>query len=146
MAKSKSRTESAEVAALDAIIAKAKAAKNPWHKRKFTKAEREDSALFCQLPYIKDTRGEIYHADAGLYWWHVTDPVYWHQGIEVGKAFADRTAVVLSQNPKRIEEVLCHSLESMLYQGGSNGVAIGFLRQLAHYAAKGMQQSTASSN
>lgn len=143
MAKSKSKTESAEVAAFDAIIDEAKAAKNLWHKRKFTKAELDDSALFCQLPYIKDTRGETYRADAGLYWWHVTDPVYWQQGIEVGKAFADRTAVVLSQNPKRIEEVLCHSLEDMLHQGGSNGVATGFLRQLAHYAAKGMQQSTA---
>lgn len=142
MAKSKSKAENPEVTQLKAIMAEAKASKNPWHKHKFTKAELEDSALFCQLPYIKDTRGEIYHADAGLYWWHVTNPPYWSQGIEVGKAFADRTAVVLSQNPKRIEEVLCRSLEDMLHQGGSNGVAIGFLRQLAHYAVKGMQQST----
>ena len=142
MAKSKSKAENPEVTQLKAIMAEAKASKNPWHKHKFTKAELEDSALFCQLPYIKDTRGEIYHADAGLYWWHVTNPPYWSQGIEVGKAFADRTAVVLSQNPKRIEEVLCRSLEDMLHQCGSNGVAIGFLRQLAHYAVKGMQQST----
>jgi len=146
MAKSKSRTESAEVAASDAITTKAKVDKNPWHKHKLTKAEREDSALFCQLPYVKDTRGEIYHADAGIYWWHVTAPSYWTQGIETGKAFADRTATVFSQNPKRIEEVLCHSLEDILRQGDSNGVAIGFLRQLAHYAAKGMKQSIATCN
>ena len=141
MAKSKSKAVSVEVVALDEVMAKAKAANNPWHKHKFTKAELKDSALLCQLPYIKDTRGETYHADAGLYWWHVTPPTYWHQGIEVGKAFADRTAVVLTQNPQRIEEALCHSLEDMLRQGGSNGIATGFLRQLAHYAVKGMQQT-----
>jgi hypothetical protein len=146
MAKRNSKAVSAEETELGAIMAEAKAAKNPWHKHKFTKAELKDSALFCQLPYIKDTRGEIYHADAGLYWWHVTNPVYWHQGVEVGKAFADRTAVIVPQNPKRIEEVLCHTLEEMLHQGGSNGVAIGFLHQLAHYAVKGMQKEFISSN
>ena len=134
------REKQAVVEELNEIARKAKAAKNPWHKHKFTKAALKDSALFCQLPYIKDTRGEIYRADAGLYWWYVTEPEYWHQGIEVGKAFADRTAVVLPQDPQRIEEVLCHSLEDMLRQGGSNGIAIGFLRELAHYAVKGMQQ------
>lgn len=144
MAKSKSKA--IEVAALDAEMRKAKASGNLWHKHKFTKAELKDSALFCQLPFIRDTRGEIYHADAGIYWWHVTDPEYWHQGIEVGKAFADRTAVIVPQDPKRIEEVLCHSLEAMLHQGGSNGIAIGFLQQLAHYAVKGMRQGTTASN
>lgn len=121
-----------------------KASTNIWHGHKFTKADIKDSALYCQLPFIKDTRGETFHADAGLYWWHVTDPEYWHQGLEVGKAFADRVAVVLPQNPKRIEEVLRLSLQAMLHQGGSNGIAIGFLHQLAHYACKGMQKEGAT--
>jgi hypothetical protein len=137
MAKTKSK--SAEAEALDELIETAKA--SPWHKHKWTKKEREESALFCQLPFIRDTRGEIYHADAGLSWWHVTNPEYWYQGIEVGRAFADRVAVVLPQNPEKIEEVLCYSLESLLHKGGSDGVAIGFLRQMAHYAVKGMQKA-----
>ena len=139
MAKSKSK--SAEEEALDKLLKEAKASGNHWHTHKWTKKELETSALFCQLPFIRDTRGETFHADAGLSWWHVTDPEYWHQGIEVGKAFADRVAVVLPQDPKKIEEVLCHSLESLLHQGGSNGIAIGFLRQMAHYAVKGMQKA-----
>lgn len=138
MAKNKSKA--IEAGALDAVTSKAKAAKNPWHKHKFTKAELKESALFCQLPFIRDTRGEIYHEDAGLYWWHVTNPEYWHQGVEVGKAFADRVAVIVPQDPKKIEEVLCHSLDAMLREGGSHGIATGFLHQLAHYAVKGMRQ------
>lgn len=135
------KSKSAEAEALDELMEKAKASGNHWHKHKWTKKELEESALFCQLPFIRDTRGEIYRADAALSWWHVTNPEYWHQGIEVGKAFADRVAVVLPQNPKKIEEVLCHSLESLLHKGGSDGVAIGFLRQMAHYAVKGMQKA-----
>lgn len=138
MAKNDSSRQT-EIAELEAIISKAKASGNYWHKHKFTKAELRDSDLFCQLPFIKDTRGEIYHADAGLYWWHVTEPEYSHQGVMVGAAFADRVAAILPQNPKRIEQVLCHSLEAMLYQGGSGGIPAGFLRRLAHYACKGMQ-------
>lgn len=141
MAKKQSTT--AEEIALDEIINKAKASGNPWHKHKFTKAELKESALFCQLPFIKDTRGETYHADAGLYWWHVTNPEYWHQGVEVGKAFANRVAAVLPQDPKKIEEVLRHSLHAMLHQGGSNGIAAGFLDELARYACIGMQQESA---
>ena len=134
------KSNAAEVEAQEQKMREAKASGNFWHKHKWTKKELEDSALFCQLPFVRDTRGEIYHADAAISWWHVTDPDYWHQGIEVGKAFADRVAVILPQNPKRIEEVLCHSLKSLLRQGGSNGIAIGFLTQIAHYAVKGMQK------
>ena len=119
----------------------AKASGNTW--RKLSKVEWKDSALITQLPFIKDTRGEVFHEDAGLYWWHVTEPEYWAQGAQVGAAFADRVAVVLPQNPERIEQALCHSLESMLHQGGSGGLSIGFLRRLAHYACKGMQGGAA---
>jgi len=139
MAKRKSK--SAEAEALVEIMETAKASGNPWHNHKWTKKEKKESALFCQLPFIRDTRGEIFHADAGLSWWHVTNPEYWHQGIEVGKAFADRVAVVLPQDPEKIEEVLCRSLESLLLKGGSDGIAIGFMRQMAHYAVKGMQKA-----
>lgn len=132
--------QQAEAKAMDDAMAKAKASGNYWHKHKFSKAEARDSALLCQLPFIKDTRGEAFHADAGLYWWHVTEPIYWHQGVVVGEAFADRVAAILPQNPERIEQALCHSLESMLHQGGSSGIPIGFLRRLAHYACQGMQR------
>lgn len=131
--------QQAEAKELDERMAKAKASGNYWHKHKFSKAEVKDSALFCQLPFIKDTRREAYHADAGIYWWHVTEPIYWHQGVMVGEAFADRVAVIIPQNPMLIEEVLSHSLHSLLHQGGSNGIATGFLDRLAHYACKGMQ-------
>lgn len=122
-------------------MAKSKSKSAP--SRKFTKAEIRDSALICQLPFIKDTRCEVYHDDAGLYWWHVTNPIYWHQGVVTGEAFADRVAVVLPQDPERIEEALRHSLHAMLMQGGSNGIAMGFLDRLAHYACKGMAAAQA---
>jgi hypothetical protein len=131
--------QQAQCAVWDAELAKAKAANNPWHKHKFTKAEIKDSKLICQLPFIKDTRGEAYHADAGLYWWHVTNPEYWHQGVEVGRAFADRCCAVLHENPERIEQVLELALRSMVRQGRCGGIEDGFLKRLAHFAAVGME-------
>lgn len=117
---------------------KAKASGNHWHSHKFTKAEIKDSALVCQLPFIKDTRGEPYHEDAGLYCWHVFPPVYWHQGLVVGETYADRVAAIMPQNPERIEQMLGHALNEIVRQGDTSGVATGFLRRLAHYACKGM--------
>lgn len=134
MAKNKSKAASSEVD-------RAELNREAWRKKKWTKAELDDSALLCSLPFIRDTRGEVYHDDPGLYWWRVDNPDYWHQGIVVGESFCDKVADVLPQNPKRIEQALCHSLEAMLHKGGSNGVEIGFLRRMAHYAVKGMQTS-----
>ena len=106
--------------------------------------EKQDAELLPFLPFVRDTRGEPYHKDAGIFWWKVADPEYWHQGICIGESFADRVAQVLPRNPERIEQVLKHSLHSMLHQGGSNGIALGFLDRIAHYAVKGMQQTGAS--
>ena len=117
------------------------AAGNATHPDDGTEKQGEvlDLRFLCQFPFIMNNGGDTSSKDAGMHWWHVTDPEYWGQGVAVGKSFVDRVAAILPQNPQKVEETLCTSLGHLLLEGGSNGIATGFLHQLAHYACKGMQ-------